>query len=186
MKRLLSICIAVVFICGLLAGNSFAAPQKPQYGGVCKRIINSFPKVLGYPPEMGANDWYASDLTIEPLITWAKDATYEPILVTSWDTDFDKKTIIWHVRKGVKFHDGTDWNADALKWNYEMQIASKRLSGAQFIDSFDVLDEYTLRMNLNHIDFMSLQYYGLSFSGSMIVLNITGKSNRFRHSLPLS
>ena len=31
----------------------------------------------------------------------------------------DKKTWIFHLRKGVKFHDGTDFNADAMIWNLE-------------------------------------------------------------------
>lgn len=162
MKRVLSICIAVVFICGLFVGNSFAAPQEPQYGGVCKRIINSFPKVLGYPPEMGANDWYAADLTIEPLITWAKDATYEPILVTSWETDFNKKTIVWHVRKGVKFHDGTDWNAEALKWNWKAGIRAGRLIDGKAVKSLEVIDDYTLRMHLS--DYHRLMFHNFGWS----------------------
>jgi peptide/nickel transport system substrate-binding protein len=43
-----------------------------------------------------------------------------PGLAEKWEQDAaDKKTWIFHLRKGVKFHDGTDFNADAVIWNLE-------------------------------------------------------------------
>ena len=47
-------------------------------------------------------------------------ATLRPGLAETWEqTHDDKKTWIFHLRKGVKFHDGTDFNADAVIWNLE-------------------------------------------------------------------
>ena len=41
-----------------------------------------------------------------------------PHLAEKWEQDpGDKKVWIFHLRKGVKFHDGTDFNADAVVWN---------------------------------------------------------------------
>jgi ABC-type transport system substrate-binding protein len=43
-----------------------------------------------------------------------------PLLAEKWEqAPDDKKTWIFHLRKGVKFHDGTDFNADAVIWNME-------------------------------------------------------------------
>src|ERR1700730_357145 len=43
-----------------------------------------------------------------------------PGLAEKWEQAADdKKTWIFHLRKGVKFHDGTDFNADAVVWNLE-------------------------------------------------------------------
>ena len=43
-----------------------------------------------------------------------------PGLAEKWEQAADdKKTWIFHLRKGVKFHDGTDFNADAVIWNLD-------------------------------------------------------------------
>ena len=43
-----------------------------------------------------------------------------PALATKWSIDpADNKKWTFELRKGVKFHDGCDWNADSAVWNYE-------------------------------------------------------------------
>src|ERR1700704_1359288 len=47
-------------------------------------------------------------------------ATLRPGLAEKWEqAPDDKKTWIFHLRKGVKFHDGTEFNADAVLWNLD-------------------------------------------------------------------
>src|SRR5262245_26390105 len=40
-----------------------------------------------------------------------------PGLASSWDTSADGTTYTFHLRNNVKFHDGTEFNADAVKAN---------------------------------------------------------------------
>ena len=48
-----------------------------------------------------------------------------PKLATKWETSADGKTWTFTLRDGVKFHDGTDFNADAVVFNFERAKNSK-------------------------------------------------------------
>ena len=48
-----------------------------------------------------------------------KSMEVEPDLATSWDISTDGLTYTFHLRDGIKFQDGTDFNADAVVWNYK-------------------------------------------------------------------
>jgi peptide/nickel transport system substrate-binding protein len=69
-------------------------------------------RFLGYPIFQGLVLW---DLTHADRL-----ASLRPGLAESWEqAPDDKKTWIFHLRHGVKFHDGTDFNADAVIWNLD-------------------------------------------------------------------
>jgi len=58
----------------------------------------------------------------EGLVKYKAGATsIEPCLATSWEMSADGKEITFHLRKGVKFHDGTDFNADAVVFSFARQ-----------------------------------------------------------------
>ncbi len=74
-----------------------------------------------------------------------------PALAESWEIP-DPTTYIFHLRKGVKFHDGTEFNAEAVKFNAERVMALGELPGGYWlksVESVEVLDDYTVQMNLN-------------------------------------
>jgi peptide/nickel transport system substrate-binding protein len=69
-------------------------------------------RFLGYPIFEGLVLW---DLTRTDRL-----APLRPGLAEKWEQDpSDSKTWIFHLRQGVKFHDGTDFNADAVIWNLD-------------------------------------------------------------------
>ena len=73
-----------------------------------------------------------------------------PSLAESWQTP-DPKTYIFKLRQGVKYHDGTDFNADSVKWNIERYLTDKKsLRGPEigFIQTVEVMDPYTVKFNL--------------------------------------
>ena len=66
-----------------------------------------------------------------PLVGRQASRDSVPGLATEWKVDDDDKTKwVFKLREGVKFHDGTDFNADAVVWNLdkllERQVAAIR------------------------------------------------------------
>jgi len=60
----------------------------------------------------------------EPLV-WMPNATdFKPGLADSWDISADGKEYTFHLKKGVTFHDGTPFNADAVKYTFDRVIAA--------------------------------------------------------------
>jgi ABC-type transport system substrate-binding protein len=68
-----------------------------------------------------------------------------PWLAESYKIADDMKSITFTLKKGIKFHDGTDFNATAAKWNLDNIIAKKSEPNWA---SVDVIDDYTIRLNL--------------------------------------
>ena len=90
----------------------------------------------------------------EPLVTLDNKLGLRPGLAESWQQP-DAKTIIFKLRQGVKFHDGTDFNAEAAKFNFnrmKTEPKSVRKGELASVESVDVVDAYTIRLNLRRPD----------------------------------
>ncbi|RTE07885.1 ABC transporter substrate-binding protein [Paenibacillus whitsoniae] len=88
----------------------------------------------------------------DSLIVELPDHTFQPWLATSWELSPDKKSYTFHLRKDVKFHDGTPFNAEAVKFNFDRIVdpatkASSSLNEMGPYQSTDVIDEFTVKVN---------------------------------------
>ncbi len=75
-----------------------------------------------------------------------------PQLATGYTTSDDGLELTLSLREGVLFHDGTAFNAEAVKYNIERSKTlpgSNRASELAQVDSVDVVDEYTAKLNLS-------------------------------------
>src|SRR3978361_320793 len=83
-------------------------------------------------PDRGAGAYQFTAYTIyDPLVAWEMDVSDRPGklvpgLATEWKVDeADKKKWRFTLRKGVKFHDGSEFNADAVIWNLDKVLNDK-------------------------------------------------------------
>ncbi len=96
----------------------------------------------------------------EGLVRWATDGkTIEPSLATSWDTSSDGLTWTFHLRQGVKFHDGTVMDADAVKFSIDrMKTVNQGLAFTLAnVASVDVVDANTVKFTLSQPDITFFQ-----------------------------
>jgi peptide/nickel transport system substrate-binding protein len=119
----------------------------PQYGGTL-RIIWFKPPSRGFgwePISKGGYEGYSVWPCLETLVHESRGSEITPWLATEWKVAPDGLSATLKLRQGVKFHDGTPFNADAVKYNYDAVIAAKTISPNLL--SVDVVDDYTIRMN---------------------------------------
>ncbi len=89
---------------------------------------------------------------LEGLITRDASGNFLPWLAKDWDVAEDGTSITFHLQEGVIYHDGTPFNADAVKVNVDIQITTPAWQNLKMVKSCDVLDEYTVRFNMDAWD----------------------------------
>jgi len=88
----------------------------------------------------------------EGLFEFDKDLKIQPLLATGYEVSPDGLVYTIKLRQGVKFHDGTDFTAEAVKVNLDrVSNPENRLARyTQFksVDKTEVVDPYTVRITL--------------------------------------
>ena len=149
MRRTGWVC-AVVFVIMCWSGISYAAasPQgQPRPGGTLTVVTASDISTLD------PHDGYGFSVRVfanifEPLVRKDEKGVIHGQLAESWKF-LDPTHLQITLRKGVKFHSGTELTADAVKFTYERQLNPADLAGdAQVIKMIKipvkVVDKYTL------------------------------------------
>jgi ABC-type transport system substrate-binding protein len=128
------------------------AAGTPKTGGILKIIVIEGPtSPFGMPEHMAGMSFTFGIPMADSLMKSDSNGNPLPCLATDWKWSNDYKTITLTLRKGVKFHDGTDFNAQVVKWNFDREMAVGAV-GTQLIESYEVVDDYTFRINLTKYD----------------------------------
>jgi peptide/nickel transport system substrate-binding protein len=142
----------------------------PKYGGTLTMLDSGGVHNLGSVIDMGFFVPWAARPALESLLSFDSNGNIVGLLAESYDVAPDGKSITLHLHKNVKFHDGTDFNADAVKYNLEAVLAANIPGSAVLkkVTSYEILDPYTLRINLSQYDFRLLVGLAQGSIGLMI------------------
>jgi peptide/nickel transport system substrate-binding protein len=125
-----------------------ATTAAPIRGGSLRVGVQSNP--LSLHTQL-ASDIIPDKTIYDSLITLDAQLNPQPGLAESWEIP-DEKTIILHLRKGLRFHDGTNLDAEAVKFNIldtkDPDTRSAFASDLEPIDTIDIVDPTTIKLNL--------------------------------------
>jgi peptide/nickel transport system substrate-binding protein len=139
---------------GTTTGGASSAPSaaaKPTYGGTLtfgleNDVSNLDPMLSGLFVDRNIHyAMYDSLVRVDPtgkIIPW---------LAASWKYSDDAKSITFTLRTDVKYHDGSVFDAESVKWNIDRYITTKgssRTADLGSVESVTVVDASNVRFNL--------------------------------------
>ncbi|MFV0467168.1 MAG: ABC transporter substrate-binding protein [Lachnospiraceae bacterium] len=147
-------------LASIIADSDIYSADEVKTGGTLRIGTIQSPTIIGYTPEI-ANNSYIQYLrcAYESLLYYDIDGTLIGQLADSWETDTDANTLTFHLKEGVVFADGTDFNAEAVKFNMDLYKEVGR-SETNYIDSVDIIDDYTIQVNLTEWNSSALESIG--------------------------
>lgn len=92
------------------------------------------------------------ELVFDSLVDLSPEFVPTPVLAESWENPNDT-TWVFHLRKGVKFHDGSELKAEDVKFTFDTILDEKFASPNRAfftpIKSIEVVDDYTVKFTLD-------------------------------------
>ncbi len=154
MKLCRLVLLSLLVACML--GTSPGWTQQPKSGGTLRIALSGDLTFLnanqgpapGYETFWIWNNIFNSLLSMTP----PPELKIVPELARSWDVLDEGKTYVFHLVEGVRFHDGTDFDASAAKWNFDRLLTPDVKSWVRTyyeeIDTVEAVEKYTLRVRL--------------------------------------
>lgn len=146
--------LCLITALALLAGRSSA--QQPQYGGTLRIAlpgdVTFFNAHQGSAP--GSHTAWVANNIFNSLVTLTPPPEFKivPDLAKSWEVLDGGQTYVFHLQEGVTFHDGTDFDAPAAKWNFDRILNPEVKSWVQpyyeEVQQVEAVDKYTLRVRM--------------------------------------
>src|SRR3990170_6936094 len=143
--------VAVLVLIAVLAltAATFAAPRR---GGTLRVGLNADPPRMDPHLSTAAVDRQVYQNLFDKLVDINKDLEIVPMLATSWTISSDGKVYTFRLRPNVVFHDGTPFNAEAVKANFDRMLDrtfnSPRFSEINLVTAVTVVDPLTVRITL--------------------------------------
>lgn len=152
--------LATLLAVSWLAGCSSAKPSSAEgEAGLTELVYATAKDINDMNPHLYPGSMAAQGMVYESLVENTKEGI-KPLLAESWEISADGKVYTFHLRKGVTFHDGAPFDANAVKLNIEavQRNAGKhtwiRLSTK--LASVEAIGEHTVRLTLTEAYYPAL------------------------------
>lgn len=170
MKKIILCCVTVGLMLSLIL-SACGEEEEPipagKYGGRLQLSGGSNIANIGNPDEISnPGDAGYSFVCTEGLLILDAEGNLQPWLAESYEVAPDGSSVTFDLHKGVKFHDGTDFNAEAVKVNIDIQIATAAWPNLKTVESCEILGDYKVRMNFvnDQFDWVALKSLAYFFS----------------------
>ncbi len=114
-------------------------------------IIESSPTNLDPRVGVDAQSERIDELVFDALLTRDEHFNVQPGLAERWEIP-DALTYVFHLHRGVSFHDGTALTSRDVKWTFDSllqgRIRSTKATTYRFVDRIDTLDDFTVVFHL--------------------------------------
>lgn len=126
---------------------------EPQYGGTLRVAFPGTPGQLD-PAQIFTNEDYHIAINICEGLTYLDDNLLpQPELAESWTPSEDLRTWDFDLREGIRFHHGTEFNAEDVVYTFERILdpatASPLRTVMNYLESIEATGDYSVRFNLS-------------------------------------
>jgi peptide/nickel transport system substrate-binding protein len=147
MKRISVALVALIAMTSLNGAFAASLPEKVLTIGVDQEAVGLDPHVV-----TAFSSMRRIDLLYNRLVRLDENFVVVPDLAESWDIP-DNLTYVFHLRKGVKFHNGREMTAEDVQYSLnrilDPKTASPGKSYISLVSSIDVVDRNTVKLHLS-------------------------------------
>ncbi len=136
-----------------LPASSRAQTAEPRRGGTLTVGFDDNARTMDPTFSIQFSERQVLFLIYNTLTTIGTDFSIQPELARSWTIENEGKRYVLRLQEGVKFHDGTDFNAAAVKYNFDRRL-DERVNSPQrsvlrpVIDNVEVVAPHVVAINL--------------------------------------
>jgi peptide/nickel transport system substrate-binding protein len=148
------------------------AAEEPRHGGTLTVGLAADIAHFDVFHAIGYESYWALENIHSGLVRVDSQGQILPDMATAWDVKDDGRTYVFHLHKGITFHDGTPADAEAIKWNIEYILDPTNSADTRVfyrsIAAVEVLDDTTLQIRLQAPSADFLMVLGGYYTGFLV------------------
>ncbi|MDQ0857447.1 nickel ABC transporter substrate-binding protein [Bacillus sp. V2I10] len=162
-RKMLLITLFILLLPTILLGCTKASDVSAPKSDHDNMLMMTWPRDVGEmnPHVYNPSQLFAQSMVYEPLVSYQDGGNLKPHLAESWKISDDGKVYTFHLRQDVKFSDGTSFNAEIVKKNFDTILNNVELHSwlgfISKIDRTDVIDENTFKLTLTEPYYPTIQ-----------------------------